>query len=477
MLKRFVPIVAAATLIAMPAGPALASSHRADGRGPAARPSRHVPGAPAASAATSVPNLPAAAGRPTGVVWQRGQAARPAAGNMQYHGGPVQRGPQVYIVLWGSWWDCSGSGCTNPGSGHGDAVESYLFNYWHGVGTATDGLVQVNSQYGDASGGHPAFGSGVWGTACGSDGNNNCGWVADQQDPPQSPTVGDIAGAALWGADYFGVTGDSNVQIIVVSPKGIHPDGFPNSGFCAWHSSTTDAFGNVVAYTNMPFLPDAGSACDAAGSMDGWSVVGGHEFSETVTDPELTAWCGGNTASCSGSSAEIGDLCAWTNLFTEPLVTGSFVQQPLWDNSTGSCQDAFRGPIRSFNHRGKCVDDHHSSTANGTKVDIYGCNGTRAQTWASFPDRSLRRYGGYGHADTGKCLDIAGKHSSNGTKVDLWTCTGGWNQKWLYRPGSHEWYNPHSSKCLEDPSGNLTNGTQLKTWACNGHSDEVWTNV
>lgn len=396
---------------------------------------------------------------------------------MQYHGGPVQHDPQIYIVFWGTWWNCSGSGCVNPGSGNGQAVETYLYNYWHGVGEGDDPLVQVDSEYGDANG-DPTFGSGVWGTSCSTDGNDSCGWVAYQSDPPPSPTMSDLAGVAAWGADYFGVAGDQDAQIIVVSPQGIQPDGFPSAGFCAWHSDTTDSSGNFVAYTNMPYLSDAGKSCDtSATSQSGYSIVGGHEFSETVTDPSFAGWCGGNTSNCNGSSKEIGDLCAWKNLYTEILNTGSFIQQPLWDNATSSCRNSINGAIKVYNQRKKCVDDFRSRMANGTKVDLYDCNGTLAQTWTTFPDGSLRRFGGYKTVNTGKCLTITGGKSANGTKVELSSCTGSAAQRWSYKKTSHEWVNPPTGKCLDDPAGRLTNGTQLQIWSCNGHSGQQWTNA
>jgi ricin-type beta-trefoil lectin protein len=473
--KKLASVAGAVAIVIMPANLAMASAHKPGGsRLASASSGFKVPGAPVRTA----PFRPERSGKPGGVVWQRGHVvAATNTGNMQYHGGPVQHHPQIYLVFWGTWWDCSGSGCTNPGSGNGDAVESYLYNYWHGVGEGDDPLVQVDSEYGDTNG-NPAFGSAVWGTACSSDGNDNCGWVAYQSDPPPSPTMSDLAGVAAWGADYFGVEGDPDAQIIVVSPQGIKPDGFPSAGFCAWHSDTTDALGNFVAYTNMPYLSDAGQACDTSStSQKGYSVVGGHEFSETVTDPSFTGWCGGNTPNCNNSAKEIGDLCAWKNLYTEKLSTGSFTQQPLWDNATGSCRNSVNGTVKSFNHRNKCMDDFRSHTANGTKVDIYSCNGTLAQTWATFPDHSLRRFGGYKNVNTGKCLDITGKKTANGTKVQLWSCTGGWNQRWTYNKSAHEWVNPHSGKCLDDPSGRLTNGTQLQIWSCNGHSNQQWTNV
>jgi hypothetical protein len=467
MLKR--PALAGAVIALVMAGAGQASALTATSAkvSPSARGhARIAPGAPARSPGYH----PRLTGRPAGIVWQHGRtppAVRPASGGLLYHGGFVQHNPQIYIVLWGTWWYCQGSGCVHPGSGNGADVETYLYNYWHGVGTGNDSLVQVDNQYSDSSG-SPTFGNGVWGSNCSADGH--CGWVAYQQDPPQAPTVQDLAGVAAWGADYFGVAGNKNAEIIVVSPHGINPDGFPSAGFCAWHSYTTDSAGNFVAYTNMPYLPDAGGGCDASTSHDGWSIVGGHEFSETVTDPMLNAWS-------DASGNEIGDLCAWINLFHEALPTGSFAQQPLWDNRTGGCRDSVNGTITSYNHPTKCVDDYRSSLVNGTKVDLYSCNGTQAQAWAQFPNNTLRRYGGYGNANTNKCMDITGKKTANGTKIQIWSCTGAWNQQWTYVASKQEWVNPATGKCLDDTGGNLTNGTQLQIWTCNGLSNQKWNRV
>ncbi len=37
------------------------------------------------------------------------------------------------------------------------------------------------------------------------------------------------------------------------------------------------------------------------------------------------------------SGAEIGDLCAWQNLSTLSLSSGSFAVQPLWSNYDSGC--------------------------------------------------------------------------------------------------------------------------------------------
>jgi glucosylceramidase len=63
-----------------------------------------------------------------------------------------------------------------------------------------------------------------------------------------------------------------------------------------------------------------------------------------------------------------------------------------------------------------------ASSANGTKVQIYDCNGTAAQQWAAGTDGTLR--------SLGKCLDATGPSSADGTKLQIWDCAAGANQKW-----------------------------------------------
>src|SRR5207248_7370929 len=76
-------------------------------------------------------------------------------------------------------------------------------------------------------------------------------------------------------------------------------------------SSTSSSYGNI-AYTNMPYITDAGASCGAnfvnsgtAGRTDGITIVGGHEFAETETDIyPSTGWLDKN-------GSENGDKCAW----------------------------------------------------------------------------------------------------------------------------------------------------------------------
>ncbi|PYC75813.1 hypothetical protein C7C46_23320 [Streptomyces tateyamensis] len=236
------------------------------------------------------------------------RGARPAAsGNLVYGGGPVQHQVTVYLVFWGNQWDSDSNG-----------VQQYETDLFNGLGTGQDTWSTVTSQYTDSSGAGPTFNGAVLGGT----------WVDDAQAAPASSAQADIAAEANVGAQHFGVSGN-DVQIVVMSPSGTSPDGFPNGGFCAWH----DYNGNVP-YTNMPYVLDAGSGCGAkqvSGQLDGFSIVEGHEYAETLTDPQPSS---GWVAS---DGQENGDLCAWQNLGAVSLPTGSFAMQPTWSNAIGGC--------------------------------------------------------------------------------------------------------------------------------------------
>jgi ricin-type beta-trefoil lectin protein/polysaccharide deacetylase len=123
------------------------------------------------------------------------------------------------------------------------------------------------------------------------------------------------------------------------------------------------------------------------------------------------------------------------------------------------------GPIVSGVYSGKCVDDNTGSSANGTKVQIWDCDGNPAsQSW------TIETNGTIGL--NGKCMDITNGSEANGALVELWTCNGGANQQWQAVNGTL--FNPVSGKCLDDTGYNITNGTQLELWACNGGSNQQW---
>ncbi|MFD8086466.1 ricin-type beta-trefoil lectin domain protein [Kitasatospora sp. NPDC059722] len=112
---------------------------------------------------------------------------------------------------------------------------------------------------------------------------------------------------------------------------------------------------------------------------------------------------------------------------------------------------------------GKCLDVRGSGTANGTPVQIYGCNGTGAQSWTvtNRPD-----FTGVTLSALGKCLDVSASGTTDGTKVQLWDCNGTEAQRWVQYEGP-VLINPQSNKCLDVPGGTTQDGTQLQIYTCN----------
>ncbi len=121
------------------------------------------------------------------------------------------------------------------------------------------------------------------------------------------------------------------------------------------------------------------------------------------------------------------------------------------------------GPVKGL--AGKCLDVAGSATADGTKIQLYSCNGTGAQNWT---------IAGSTFKALGKCLDVAGGGTANGTKVQLWTCNGTGAQNWAPQAdGSIR--NPQSGKCLDVSANSSADGQQIHIWDCHGGANQKWT--
>ncbi len=126
----------------------------------------------------------------------------------------------------------------------------------------------------------------------------------------------------------------------------------------------------------------------------------------------------------------------------------------------------------------KRVDLAGAVTTNGTKVDIWTANGTNAQNWV-FSNTGVVPSGNYNIA-TGvggaHCLDVAGAGTANGTKVQIWDCNGTNAQSWNLVPISGNVYELHPANapgsCLDVTGVSTTDGTQLQIWQCGGGANQ-----
>ncbi|MFI6316712.1 ThuA domain-containing protein [Nonomuraea sp. NPDC050556] len=114
---------------------------------------------------------------------------------------------------------------------------------------------------------------------------------------------------------------------------------------------------------------------------------------------------------------------------------------------------------------GKCLDVRGGASADGTVVQIYGCNGSPAQTW-SRTGQTFRALG--------KCLDVSGAGTADGTKIQLWTCNNSGAQNWAPQSNG-TLLNPNSGKCMDVSGANPADSTPVILWTCHTGPNQKWT--
>jgi hypothetical protein len=290
--------------------------------------------------------------------------------NLRYGGGTSGVGvttgaPKVYLVFWGSQWGTAGTDAKGNTTLSGDpqGTAPILQGFFKGLGTNAESWSGVMTQYcqGVASGattcpsGSAHVGYPTGGALAGV-------WVDPSAPAPAQATGNQIGAEAVKAAGHFGNTtaaANRNVQYVVLSPTGTHPDGFNTTGsqFCAWHDYTGDTSlsGGVpaspygpLAFTNEPYVTDMGSSCGAnfvnsgpSGATDGVTIVEGHEYAETITDQ----FPAGGWTDLTGY--ENGDKCAWSfgaplgstafGQYNQLIGTGKYFLQQEWSNATHAC--------------------------------------------------------------------------------------------------------------------------------------------
>ncbi|MGW2467421.1 ricin-type beta-trefoil lectin domain protein [Streptomyces bauhiniae] len=116
---------------------------------------------------------------------------------------------------------------------------------------------------------------------------------------------------------------------------------------------------------------------------------------------------------------------------------------------------------------GKCLDVAGGSSANGTAVQLYDCNGSTAQQWTVAADGSVKALG--------KCLDVVSASTANGAKVQLYDCNGTGAQRWSYNAATGDVVNTAADKCLDVTDNSSANGARAQIWSCTGAANQKWT--
>ena len=289
-----------------------------------------------------------------------------STGLLTYHGGAagtaVQATPKVYIVFYGKQWGVASTvGSDLHFSGDPKHMAPRVQDFLRGL-YGSENWSTSTTQFCDGSG------IAVGRTQCGTSGRHvkhptttplAGAWYDNGANAVPAPSEATIKGSAIRAARHFGNTtaaSNASVHYVIVSPTGIVSPGF-GSQYCAYHSSGASSVG-TIAYTNLPYIPDAGKGCGqnlinsgTAGLLDGVTIVEGHEYAETLTDLlPPTGWI-------DAQHAENGDKCAWITSgagkgVNATLPTGRFAVQSLWSNN-------------AHNGTGGCVTFYNSATSQG----------------------------------------------------------------------------------------------------------------
>ncbi len=404
----------------------------------------------------------------------------------------------------------------------------------------SDGTVYARSGIGDSTGWTAESGTGATAIAVGSDGTQ----MMIGSDGAIYARSG-IGAASGWtkelapGATAIATNG--GVQMMVGSDGYVYAK--TGIGLNGWTKESTvlatdPAFTAPVAVgsdgTQMMLGSDDHAYAKKGVGSGGWTKEAG-SFDTSDFGTSIAAGSGGLqvavlTTGIVDARTSIA-TSAWTTEsdLTDEVSNGRPVQLSDcqgWQSQQWLFQHDKTGSIQLYNPTaGRCVDTPSGSTTDGTKLQIYTCNGTAAQRftppsspqppsgpitntamnkcavpasttatpavntavdlytcgvgystgpllpWSLQPDGTLEA--------GGLCLGVAGGESGtgNGALVQLAKCTGTLDQQWVVgfdatsRP---RLVNPNSGRCLDDPSSSTTNGTQLHIYTCNNTGAQVW---
>ncbi len=240
--------------------------------------------------------------------------------NMNYGGGPTLSKPHIYLILWGY-----------GAAGDPNGMQTLLTTWAADYGGSKYG--NIATQYYDVVGGKHVYPT--------NPKNNSTVWVDNTNAEPAHATDAQIQ-AEAWAFvnSQQGGHSDPNGAYIVNSSYNHDPQGFLSSGWCAYHGASQSG-NSIISYTNEPYMSDAGQDCgasfisapsDETAADEGATIVIGHEYNESVSDPQpISGWY-------SNQAGEDGDACAWTDILNDNFENGGvFTQQPIYSDKTDTC--------------------------------------------------------------------------------------------------------------------------------------------
>lgn len=227
---------------------------------------------------------------------------------------------------------------------------------------------------------------------------------------------------------------------INVTMNGTNVGYFPDSywGLTTWGPVTNEvpqtealAVGGTYGtspYTSMNYTMS--NFTDSAGDTLGTPQVG---TGYTVSGASGTGWTvsGGSSPNDSGTNwqmplAQDNGMCA-DNKNNAGGTNGNLVQ--MWHCNGGTAQrwhfDASTGEI--INQAGKCLNDPAGGGA-GTQLNVWTCDGNTFREWTANAGSANGYLTFTNVSNTNLCIDATSGSTTDGTKLQVYTCNGGANQ-------------------------------------------------
>ncbi len=434
--------------------------------------------------------------------WQASHPGLQSANDLNYGGGidgiGVTTGhEQVYLVFYGSQWGTVGTNSNGDVTLSGDpsGEAPYLQELMKGLGTNNELWSGVMTQYCDgvATGAQSCPASNTEHVAYPASGALAGVWVDESTASPYQASAAQLGQEAVSAASHFGNTtaaSNRDAQYVILSPTGTDPDGWLENGFCAWHDyngdvGVTSPYGDI-AFTNFPYVTDVGGSCGqnfvnpgSAGTLDGVSIVEGHEYAETITDQNPR---GGWTDSSGG---ETGDKCAWNSGPGAPaqdvtFATGSFAMQSTWANDgaggAGTCEISHPVVTNPGGDTVTVTNPGNQSNYQSTNlsVQVIGTSsGGHPLTWSATGLPSGLTISSSGGLISGQLTASPGSYSVTVSATDTTGAHSSVSFGWQVTADVGSVVtNKGSNLCLNDYQSKITPGNEMVMWKCNTAGNE-----
>jgi len=239
-----------------------------------------------------------------GILHTRDTRSTTSQGPLLDNGGPVLPASNTYAI----WWGNSAAWPSDTKAGIDSLFTGLNGTSFLGIGTQYMRGASVTSSF-------------------------HTNWTDTSTPPRGAPNTSAIVSEACRAIAVNGAKPDPNGIYFVYTSN------FPHSNYCAWHShGTCNGVDIKVAYmpnttgvAGCDLLDVVNLGCNTLSEgTQSLANVTSHEFMETITDPDLSAWY-------DSSGAEIGDKCAWTFSSCVTLSNSTWQLQQEWSNATSSC--------------------------------------------------------------------------------------------------------------------------------------------